>query len=168
MMNREKTTIVLGLVLTAILTRFIPHWPNFTAVGALALFGGAMLGFSWLSLSAVLAALFLSDLVLGFHTTMIAVYGAAALNVLVGSLALKKSTPARLLFVSLFSSFGFFLITNFAVWALDTMYSKNVSGLTQAYLMGLPFLAHQILGDLFYTAAIFSAYAFVSRFLRTA
>ncbi|MEN0058829.1 MAG: DUF6580 family putative transport protein, partial [Bdellovibrio sp.] len=72
------------MVLVAAFSRLIPHPWNFTAVGAMALFGGAYFSTKWQSLVLPLAALILSDMVLGFHDTLVYVYGAFLLTVLLG------------------------------------------------------------------------------------
>jgi len=61
------------------------------------------------------------------------------------------------------SSLSFFFITNFMVWATGSMYPHTTSGLWACFLAGLPFYRNQILGDAFYTAAIFGGYALIQR-----
>src|ERR1035438_6075539 len=63
-----------GLILAAAFTRLIPHYPNFTAVGAIALFGGAYLPNRKLAFAVPFVAMLLTDLIIGFHHTMWAVY----------------------------------------------------------------------------------------------
>ena len=62
-MNNRNIALVLLIVL-AISTRLIPHYPNFTAVGAAAIFGGAMFKNSFKAFLIPIAALFLSDIIL--------------------------------------------------------------------------------------------------------
>ena len=65
--------------------RLVPHPPNFTPIGAMALFSGAYLGRRGaIALVAPLGALLLSDLVLGFYRGMATVYFSVALIVLIG------------------------------------------------------------------------------------
>ena len=45
-MNR-RTLLLAGLVLLVAMTRLLPHPPNFTPLGALALFGGAQFKSRW-------------------------------------------------------------------------------------------------------------------------
>src|SRR5687767_5934326 len=62
------------LVILAALTRFLPHPPNFTPIGGIALFGGAyFLNKKW-AFVVPLSAMLISDLFIGFHSTMWAVY----------------------------------------------------------------------------------------------
>ncbi|MFN6081523.1 MAG: DUF6580 family putative transport protein, partial [Bacteroidota bacterium] len=46
-MNKRITTIIF-IVFAAALTRLFPHAPNFTPIGAMALFAGAFLSNRWL------------------------------------------------------------------------------------------------------------------------
>ena len=62
------------IVLTTALFRMVPHWPNFTPVAALALFGAATFERKWLGLAAPVLAMLLSDALIGFHGSMGAVY----------------------------------------------------------------------------------------------
>ena len=79
-----KIVFVISLIAFGALMRLLPHWPNFTPIAAMALFGGAQLGKKHLAFIIPLAALFLSDLVLGLHQWMIAVYVSFALVVVLG------------------------------------------------------------------------------------
>ena len=70
-MNRPASLPVAGpltlaaLIFVAALTRVIPHPPNFSPIEAVALFGGAYFAKRHWALLVPLAAMFLSDLVLG-------------------------------------------------------------------------------------------------------
>ena len=59
----QNIALAVLMILIAALTRLIPHYPNFTAVGAVALFGGAYLS-RRLAFIVPFLALFLSDLFL--------------------------------------------------------------------------------------------------------
>lgn len=144
-----------GLVLLAALTRIIPHPWNFTAISAMALLSGNK---NKNRLTAILlpwSALFLTDLILGFHVTMIYVYGAVALTALM-SYQLKMNRTYHYLLSALMSSVIFFLITNFGVWLSTGFYTQDLSGLIECFTMAVPFFKNQVLGDLFYTVLLFS------------
>lgn len=66
-MARSRLLVLAAMIAFAALTRLIPHPPNFTPVGVMALFGGACLAGRRLAFVLPLAALFLSDLFLGLH-----------------------------------------------------------------------------------------------------
>jgi hypothetical protein len=151
----KNATIVL-MVLAAAFSRFIPHAPNVTAITALALLGGAYISPRSLAVLLPVAAMWISDLVLGFHNTMLVVYAATALIALGSTFALKNSNSwTRLPIVTVCASLFFFVVTNFAVWSMDTLYPHTALGLQQCFVMALPFLGNQVLGDLSYSLVLF-------------
>lgn len=156
---------LIGLILVAAFSRLIPHPWNFTAIGAIALFGGSFVPSKKLSLVLPLAALILSDLVLGFHSTMVFVYAAFLLNVLLGWGLRDNQTPVKVTSYALLSSSLFFLITNFGVWAMGGMYPMTASGLVNSYVAAIPFFDNQIYGDLFFSGVLFGGYAYLRKVL---
>ena len=106
--------VLCGMIAAAALTRFIPHLPNFTAVGAMALFGGAYFANKKVAFAVPLIAMFITDLFLGFHSTIIAVYLAFALIVVIGMTMVQKKNVSNVLIASIVASVSFFVITNFA------------------------------------------------------
>src|ERR1039457_1672835 len=86
-----------GLILAAAFTRLIPHYPNFTAVGAIALFGGAYLPNRKLAFAVPFVAMLLTDLIIGFHHTMWAVYLSFGLIVLIGLQVSKNKKVMNIL-----------------------------------------------------------------------
>jgi hypothetical protein len=108
-----------------------------------------------------LAALFLSDTVLGFYHGMIWVYGSFALIVCLG---LQLQSRRRLLTIAgaaLAGSVLFFALTNFGVWASDGLYPRTIAGLGACYLAAIPFFQNTLAGDLVYTALLFGGFALV-------
>jgi hypothetical protein len=165
-MNSKLITPRMVLIFVAILTaafmRLIPHWPNFTPVAAIALFSGTYISRKSLALLIPLSALLLSDLVLGFHSTMIAVYAAFGITVLVGFWLHNRVKFGNIALASVFSSVTFFLITNFGSWISGMMpYPMNFSGLMMAYSAGIPFFNNGLLGDLFYNTILFGGFFLV-------
>jgi len=159
----QLMTLVL-MVLGAAFSRLIPHPWNFTAIGAMALFGGAYFPSKKQSLLIPLAALLLSDLVLGLHSTMIFVYAAFALIVMLGWSLRERKAPAQIAALTLVTSSLFFLISNFGVWFMQDMYAKTWQGLFQCYVAAIPFFDNQIYGDLFFSALLFGGYEAVKYF----
>jgi len=150
-------------IAAAIILRLIPHLPNFAPIAAMALFGGTYLNKKYALIVPILAML-ISDYFIGFYNPwiMFSVYGSFILIGLIGLWLKKHKTVANVLGASLSGSIIFFLVTNFAVWAVPhSMYPHNLQGLLQSYIMGLPFLKNTILGDLFYVGALFSLYEIV-------
>lgn len=172
MLNVRFLTLA-GMILVAAASRLIPHPPNFTPVGAMALFGGAYFASRRAAFAVPLAALLLSDLALAatrygwsFFSTQPAVYVSFALIVCLGLLLRgPRSTPARAVSVgaaSLAASTLFFLITNFAVWASGSMrelYDQTLAGLVKCYAAGIPYFANTVAGDLLYALLLFGGFA---------
>ncbi len=150
------------LILFAAFSRLIPHPANFTPIAAIALFSGVYLKKRYFLIIPV-AAMLLSDIFLGFHSTMIWVYGSFALIALIG-LWLKSHKKAGYIFgTTLVSSVIFFIVTNFGVW-LSGYYGYSFNGLIECYVMAIPFFKNTVAGDLFYVAAMFGIYELVVRY----
>lgn len=158
LLAKIKTQVGPGLiVLLAAAARLLPHVPNVTPVGGLALFGGAHLSRRSAYL-VPLVAMFISDLVLGFHSTMPYVYIGFILTILIGRKIGKNPKVARLITGVLGSAILFYLVTNFGVWASSNLYPKTLAGLGQSYAMALPFFRNSLIGDLVYSGVFFYGY----------
>ncbi|MFA5973265.1 MAG: DUF6580 family putative transport protein [Lentimicrobiaceae bacterium] len=160
-----KIYVVLTMIFAGALMRLIPHWPNFTPIAAIALFGGTFLKRKDLAFLVPVAAMLFSDLLIGFHSTMLPVYLSFIAIVGFGLILQRRLTVVNTLSASLAASVLFYLVTNFASWTSGFMpYPMNAGGLMQSYIAGLPFLFNGMLGDLFYTSVLFgAAYLITSR-----
>ena len=161
--SSKSWVAILAIILLAIFARLIPHAPNFAPIGGLALFFGSNFK-NKIALLIPLVAMLISDIFLGFHSTIPYVYVSFIIIALIGSL-IKNNKWQSLLLASLTSSVLFFLITNFGVWASFNMYPKTINGLMQSYVMGLPFFRNTVLSDLFYSFSFFYGYRFLSNFV---
>ncbi len=155
------------LILMAALIRFLPHPANVVPIAAMALFGGAHFNKKYALLMPIIV-MFLSDIFLGFHNTMPFVYGSFLLTGLIGIFLRKHNSFKWVLGGTLLSSILFFVITNFGVWLMNmgNMYSQNLAGLVQCYVMAIPFFKNTVLGDLFYTVMMFGGYEVFCRFYK--
>jgi hypothetical protein len=153
-----KLAVITGVILFGAVMRLIPHWPNFTPIAAIALFGGAHLQKKHLAFIIPLAAMLLSDLILGLHQWMIAVYISFALVVGLGMLLRMKIKAGTVVLASVSASLLFFIITNFAMWAGSPYYTQNIAGLTECYTLALPFLFNGLMGDLFFSIVFFGGF----------
>ena len=153
----------LALVALAACLRILPHFPNFSPVTAMALFAGAYFARTFYAIALPLAAMVLSDAVLGFHDLIPVVYGAFVLVTLLGFFLRERRSPIRIAGLAVSGSLLFFVMTNFAVWAQGTYYPKSAAGLAECFLAALPFLQGSLVGDLFYTGALFGAWALLER-----
>lgn len=151
------------MIVAGALMRLIPHWPNFTPITAIALFGGTFLKRKELAFLVPVVAMLLSDLIIGFHSTMLPVYLSFIAIVAIGLFLQRRLTVVNTLTASLSASVLFYLVTNFASWSSGIMpYTMNVAGLMQSYIAGLPFFFNGVIGDFFYTSVLFGATYFVS------
>lgn len=73
-MQRIEMKAVFGLILIAILTRLLPHPPNFAPITSIALFSGFHFANKRLALFVPLIAMFISDLFIGVHSLMPVIY----------------------------------------------------------------------------------------------
>ena len=145
-----------ALIAAGALLRIAPHPPNFAPLGAIALFGGAVLPPGW-AIVVPLATLALSDAVLGTYPGMIWVYGSFVLITLIGMVLRQRRTVLRLAGAALASSVLFFLVTNLGEW-FGPLYPHTLAGLWADYVAAIPFYWNTLLSDLGYTLAIFGVY----------
>lgn len=162
MENRKtlKGIYKIGIILLAVVARLIPHAPNFSPIGSLALFSGANFKNKFNFLIPI-SAMLISDMFLGFHKTIPFVYLSFIIIYFIGK-DMKFNKWQNLLSASLISSILFFIVTNFGVWLNFNMYPKTIDGLIQCYVMGIPFFRNTLLSDLFYSFSFFYGYRFLS------
>ena len=153
--------ILTGMIFIAAFVRLIPHPPNFAPVAAMALFGGAYFSKRWAAFLVPLVAMLVTDLILGFHATMWAVYFSFVLIVGIGMLMIKKKKVSNIFLASVSASVLFFVITNFGLWISTPYYVKTGAGLAACYTAAIPFFHYTLLGDLFFVALMFGSYELV-------
>ena len=146
-----------AIVLFLAFSRLIPHAPNFTPLGAMALLAGACVKDLRVSLLIPMIAMLLSDAIIGFHSSMIFVYGAVALIVIGSHFWLTQLSLVSITLASIISAITFFIVTNFGAWLAHDMYPHTISGLTQAYIAGIPFFKNTLISNIFFTAIGFYA-----------
>lgn len=169
-MINNRNFALISLIALGIATRFIPHAPNFTAVGAVALFGGAMFRNSYKAFLIPLVILFFSDLLLNnvvyaqYYDSFQIIpsfayftYSGFLLTVLIGHVFTRGFKIMPLIGAGALSTIVFYLITNFGSWLGNPLYPQNAAGLVESYVAGLPFLLNQALGTALYGAILFSA-----------
>jgi len=156
---------LLSAIAAAAALRLVPHPPNFSPIDAMALFSGAYLGRRGIAFVAPLAALVLSDLVLGFYHGVATVYATVALIVVIGWWLSSKRTPLRIGAAAIMSSVTFFVITNFGMWLFSGFYPVTYAGLVACYTAAIPFFQNTVAGDLFYSMLLFGGFALAQRLL---
>jgi hypothetical protein len=150
--------------------------PNFAPVAALALFAGYFFASRWTAAALPLAVMVITDWFIGgYHAMMmVVVYGALAAPVLAGPLLRRwfslpgreggsarkaAASTAALVGCSLAASVMFFVVTNFAHWAIYDMYEKSAAGLLNCYAAALHFFRYTLAGDLSFACVLFGGYA---------
>src|SRR5690349_6899653 len=157
--NHARLAALLSAIVAAAALRLVPHPPNFSPIDAMALFSGAYLGRRWVAFVAPLAALLLSDLVLGFYHGMATVYATVALIVLIGWWFSSRRTALRVATATLASSVAFFVITNFGMWLFSGFYPLTSAGLAACYVAAIPFFQNTLAGDIFFVGLLFGGFA---------
>ncbi len=160
-----------GVILIAALSRLAPHPPNFTPIGAIALFGGAHFARTRIAFGVPLAAMLLSDVALGLFWygldgllgSMPFIYGSFALIVGLGRWVRGHRSPRAISAAALTGSILFFVIADFGVWLHGGLYPMTWEGLMACYTAAIPYYRNMLLGDLFYTAVLFGGFALAQR-----
>ena len=167
--------IISGMILLAAISRFLPialpSMANFSPVGTMALFGGAYFAKKQWAFIVPMMALWVSNLILNnvFYTKYyptfsfgfeLAVFVSFALVVVIGIVLLKRVNIVNLLTANILGTIGFFLISNFFVWAGGTMYPQTMEGLGMCFTMGLPFLKNTLLSNLLFSAVMFGTFEY--------
>ncbi len=170
-MNRTKLTtlaVFALLIAVGVASRLVKEIcpllpPNFHAIVGTALFAGFFLPNRALAAVVPLAAMWLSDLVIGGYDTlvMVAVYASLMAPVAWQGWLRRRVSVTRVAGAAVASSLLFFVTTNLAVWYV--WYPHTIAGITRCYLAALPFLHYTLSGDLLFAGALFGAYALATR-----
>jgi hypothetical protein len=163
-----RNIFIATAIIIAAVSRLFPHLPNFTPIAAMALFGAVYFENKVLAVIIPLVTMFLSDVALelttgwGFHNTLIYVYISFILTSLIGFWVKGNTTVRTIAIGSVGASIMFFIITNFGVWAAGG-FAGGISGLNATYVMGIPYFAPTLIGDVFYNAILFGTFYFLQR-----
>lgn len=186
-MNKNRYIIALGIILAAILYRFLPNPVNFSPIGAAFLFGGAVFARSksWKFLIGMLAFVLLSDLMLnnfvlrsffpnetgfiGLQSYMIFTFVSYAIIFGIAKLLVHEKNVISIIGGSILGSIVFFLLTNAGAWVFDglNIYPDNFSGLLASWTAGLPFFKNSLLADLFFSGIFFGSFYLIKSFSKT-
>ena len=161
------------LVSLVLLTRLLPHAPNFTPIISVILFS-AMYFTKKSSWVIPFIAILVSDLILGFSSQ----FHYLNLSFIEGGLSItftwlfiliylsfvfiylfckyrSKLSPINVLVNSFVGSVLFFILSNFAVW-ITGGYPMSFSGLIACYAAAIPFFKNTLLSTLLYSAILFT------------
>ncbi len=169
LMRMQRNSVLYGLILAAAVSRLVPHAPNFTAVGAIALFSGATIPSRWRAIVVPLVAMAITDLILGLLVYDIArafrhalpIYGCMVLTVWLGR-GLGRSA-AGVGGGAVLATGVFFGVSNLAFWASTALYPRDLGGLLTCYAAALPFAADMLLANVLYGVALFGLLALAER-----
>ena len=169
--EQQKQSLILRgaavatMILLAAVLRIVPHPWNLTPIGAMALFSGAMFRNRWVAFALPLASLFAGDVFVGFHKLMFVVYASFAISVAIGRWLGDSRSLSRIGGTVFVGAAQFFVVTNFAMWALGGFYPRTATGLQACYLAGVPFFWNTLAGDALYAAVLFGGFALAEKAL---
>jgi hypothetical protein len=175
----NRTKVLIAGIFIAALGRVVSHPPNFAPMTALALFGGAYLSRRWVAFLVPLAAMLVGDSCLelaarwahlygtanwlagshGFYASMWTTYLAFVLVVAIGCWLGSRAGVVRIALATFASSLTFFIVTNFAVWAMENIYPRTMGGLMNCYFVALPFFANTVASDVIFVTILFGGLA---------
>jgi Family of unknown function (DUF6580) len=158
-----RALLALVLIVLAAALRIAPHPWNFTPVGAMALFSGAVLKDRRLAFLFPLVALFVGDVFIGLYKIIPIIYASFLVSVAIGLWLRDRRTIARITLATLLGAIQFFLVTNFAVWQFLKGFPHTASGLAACYIAGIPFFWNTLAGDAFYATLLFGGFALAER-----
>ena len=163
-MINKNNLLVAFFILLGVFTRIIPHPPNMTAIGAIALFSGTFIYDKRLAFVVPTIIMLISDLLLGYQLVL-SVYVSFLIIVSLGFVLSKKHTVMSVVNISILASVIFFVLTNFSVFISSALYSKTFTGLVECYTLAIPFFLNTLTGNIVYSLIMFYAFKFVQNSL---
>ena len=161
-----QTIIALTMIVLASVLRIVPHAWNFTPIGAMALFAGALVRDRRIAFAFPLLTLVASDIFIGFNILEPLVYVSFLVNVFIGLWLRRRRTPLRIGAVTLLGAIQFFLVTNFGVWLFLNTYPKTAAGLLACYGAGVPLFWNMLAGDALFATLLFGGYALAEHYIQ--
>ena len=171
----EKQTILMWTVLSAVtilMSRVLPHPPNFAPVNALCLISGLVIGHRLLTFVIPLVTIYVSDFIINntvgrpfiesdsllifWSDFMWGTYLAYGTIIVFSLLFLRNHSYGKMIGGSLLATLLFFVITNGVTWYTSPLYPQSFAGLIACYGLGLEFILNPTLGDLFFTLLLYS------------
>lgn len=157
----------------------ISVFPNFSPLGAMALFGGAYFTDKWKAYVFPLLTFFLSDLLIMQiyfpHLSSGLLYNGITWNylgiaamVLCGQLIIRKVTVGKVLIAAFVSAAAHWLISDIGSWlspfSIDPTtgkaYTHDLQGLINCYVAAIPFMRNLIVANIVYGAIMFGGFEF--------
>jgi hypothetical protein len=164
----SAASILYLYVLAATLVRVLPHPWNMTPVGAMFLFSAATFRSKWQGWLVPLASLMITDYAVvqivwhgKFAWFSPYTWGAFSIVSLLGWTLRSKTSVLRVAGVAASGSVTFWLLSDFAVWAVGHTYPHTLAGLGACYVAAIPFFPSDLAGNLVYCGIMFGSYAYV-------
>lgn len=158
-----RTIVVSVMILLVAALRIVPHPWNLAPIGALALFSGAMIRDRRIAFALPLIALFLGDIFIGFHKLIPFIYASFLVSVMIGGWLKDNRTVVRIGGATLLGAIQFFIVSNFAMWAVGGFYPRTFAGLITCFVAAIPFFWNTLAGDALYVALLFGSFALAER-----
>jgi hypothetical protein len=162
-MNRDtlRDLLMFSLLLAfGVVGRWADHAWNFTPLAAVTAFGAVYFR-NWLpAVLLPVAILAVSDLLLPSHDSWLvqaSVHAMAVIPLGLGRAARSADGWRRAAFWAMCGvvpATAFFLATNLAVWAANSIYAPTAEGLLQCYVQALPFYRTMLAGDICFLSLI--------------
>jgi hypothetical protein len=158
-----RSLLIFAMVVLAAALRLAPHPWNFTPVGAIALFSGAMVRDRRVAFLFPVLVMFATDAIIGFNRLSPLVYASFLISVLIGRFLNQKRNLLRVGGATFLGALQFFIITNFGVWAFLSSYPRTGAGLLACYLAGVPLFWNTLAGDAVYATLLFGGFFLAER-----
>lgn len=155
---KEKIFLFIGFFLLLITSRVFSDIPNFTPTLSLIIFASYYFRNLTISSSIVLLSQIVSDIFIGFYSYIFFVYGSFLVIIYIAPIIMKKLTTMSVLVTSVISPSIFFIISNFGVWFAGSLYTRDLNGLIECYVAGLPFYDESLLSTILFSYTIFIIY----------
>lgn len=147
--------LMILFIILGVATRLMPHLSQFTALLAVGLLAGIYLSYRR-ALVVMLVTMLITDMILGFHDTMLYTYGSMLIILGVGHFLKARKNLVNVISGSLVSAMIFFVVTNFGAWF--TLYPMSFDGLRECYINAIPFFRTTVASTVAYSAVIYVAY----------
>lgn len=176
--NPRTLTVLLFILVIGIFRALIPIMgdinvlANYSAVGAIALFGGAYFKSNGKAFGFPLLTLLVSDLILsvtfykdfngGFlYEGWYLVYAAFALMVLAGKLIMRNVSVFSVITASIVTVLIHWIVSDFGVWYGSAVYPQTLAGYWAVLYEAIPFEIRFLDGTLGYSALMFGLFEYL-------
>lgn len=147
--------LAIALIVLGISSRLMDHTPQFTAILAVAMFAGMYLR-PIQAMIVPVALMVVTDLILGFHDTMVFTWGSMLIVSALGLWLKNRKSVTSVLAGSIVSALIFFVITNLAAW--PTLYPMTWDGLRECFILAIPFFRTTLLSTIAYSLVLYAGY----------